>query len=71
MTANEDIKKFKTVFRCLDKDNKVCYVTVDCFGPSIPEETPENEQMLFKICIADFDRLNVIPLRVEGIDHEY
>ena len=71
MTANEDIKKFKTIFRCRDKDNKVCYVTIDCFGPSIPTDTIENEQMLCKICIEEFDILNVIPLRVEGIDHEY
>lgn len=70
MTANEDIKKFKTVFRCLDKDNKVCYVTVDCYGPNIPENNIYNEQMLIAICQAEFDRLNVTPLKVEGLDHE-
>ena len=70
MTANEDIKKFKTVFRCLDKDNKVCYVTVDCYGLNIPENNIDNEQMLIAICQAEFDRLNVTPLKVEGLDHE-
>ena len=70
MTANEETKKFKTIFKCVDIDNNICYVTVDCFWPSIHEETPENEQMLFKICIAEFDRLNVIPLKVEGINHD-
>ena len=70
MTANEDIKKFKTVFRCIDKDNKVCYVTVDCYGPNIPENNLDNEQMLIAICQAEFDRLNVTPLKVEGLDHE-
>ena len=70
MTANEDIKKFKTVFRCLDKDNKVCYVTVDCYGPDIPANNSDNELMLIAICQAEFDRLNVTPLKVEGLDHE-
>lgn len=70
MTANEDIKKFKTVFRCLDKDNKVCYVTVDCYGPDIPANNSDNELMLIDICKEEFDRLNVTPLKVEGLDHE-
>lgn len=70
MTASEDIKKFKTVFRCIDKDNKVCYVTVDCYGPNIPENTSDNELMLIDICKEEFDRLNVTPLKVEGLDHE-
>ena len=63
MTANEDIKKFKTVFRCLDKDNKVCYVTVDCYGPDIPDNCSDNELMLIDICKEEFDRLNVTPLK--------
>lgn len=71
MTANEDIKKFKTVFGCLDIENKECYVTVVCFGPYIPENTLDNEQMLIAICQAEFDRLNVVPLKVEGLNHEY
>lgn len=54
----------------MDKDNKVCYVTVDCYGPNIPENTPENEQMLIAICQEEFDRLNVTPLKVEGLDYE-
>lgn len=70
MTANEDIKKFKTIFRCLDKDNKVCYVTVDCYGPDIPDNSSDNELMLIDICKEEFDRLNVTPLKVEGLDHE-
>ena len=70
MTANEDIKKFKTVFRCIDKDNKVCYVTVDCYGPDIPDNSSYNELMLIDICKEEFDRLNVTPLKVEGLDHE-
>ena len=70
MTASEDIKKFKTVFRCLDKDNKVCYVTVDCYGPNIPDNSSDNELMLIDICKEEFDRLNVTPLKVEGLDHE-
>ena len=70
MTANEDIKKFKTVFRCLDKDNKVCYVTVDCYGPDIPANNSDNELMLIDICKEEFDRLNVTPLKVEGLEHE-
>ena len=70
MTANEDIKKFKTVFRCIDKDNKVCYVTVDCYGPNIPDNSSDNELMLIDICKEEFDRLNVTPLKVEGLDHE-
>jgi hypothetical protein len=70
VTANEDIKKFKTIFRCIDKDNKVCYVTVDCYGPNIPENTLDNERMLIAICQAEFARLNVTPLKVEGLDHE-
>ena len=70
MTANEDIKKFKTVFRCIDKDNKVCYVTVDCYGPDIPANNSDNELMLIDICKKEFDRLNVTPLKVEGLDHE-
>ena len=70
MTANEDIKKFKTVFRCIDKDNKVCYVTVDCYGPDIPDNSSDNELMLIDICKEEFDRLNVTPLKVEGLDHE-
>lgn len=70
MIANEDIKKFKTVFRCIDKDNKVCYVTVDCYGPDIPANNSDNEQMLIAICKEEFDRLNVTPLKVEGLEHE-
>lgn len=70
MTANEDIKHFKTVFRCIDKDDKVCYGTIDCYGPNIPENTLDNEQMLIDICQAEFDRLNVTPLKVEGINHD-
>lgn len=70
MTAKEDIKKFKTIFRCRDKDNKLCYVTVDCHGPNIPENTPDNEQMLIAICQDEFYRLNVTPLKVEGLDYE-
>ena len=70
MTANEDIKKFKTVFRCIDKDNKVCYVTVDCYGPDIPDNSSDNELMLIDICKEEFDRLNVTPLKVEGLEHE-
>lgn len=70
MTAKEDVKKFKTIFRCIDKDNKLCYVTVDCHGPNIPENTPDNEQMLIAICQDEFDRLNVTPLKVEGLDYE-
>ncbi len=70
MTASEDIKKFKTVFRCIDKDNKVCYVTVDCYGPNIPDNSSDNELMLIDICKEEFDRLNVTPLKVEGLDHE-
>lgn len=70
MTANKETKKFKTVFRCIDKDYKVCYVTVDCYGPNIPENTSDNEQMLIDICQAEFDRLNVTPLKVEGLDYE-
>ena len=71
MTAKDTIKHFKTVFRCIDKDNKVCYVTVDCYGPSIPENKSDNEQMLIDICQAEFDRLNVTPLKVEGLNHDY
>jgi hypothetical protein len=70
VTANEDIKKFKTIFRCLDKDNKVCYVTVDCYGPDIPVNSSDNELMLIDICKKEFDRLNVTPLKVEGLDNE-
>lgn len=70
MTANEDIKKFKPVFKCLDKDNKVCYVTVDCYGPDIPANNSDNELMLIDICKEEFDRLNVTPLKVEGLDYE-
>lgn len=70
MTAKDDIKKFKTVFRCIDKDNKVCYVTVDCYGTNIPENTSDNELMLLDICKEEFDRLNVTPLKVEGLDYE-
>lgn len=70
MTAKEDIKYFKTVFRCRDKDNKLCYVTVDCYGQNIPENTLYNEQMLTAICQDEFDRLNVTPLKVEGLDYE-
>lgn len=70
MTAKEDIKHFKTIFKCMDKDNKVCYVTVDCYGPNIPENTLDNEQMLIAICQDEFDRLNVTPLKVEGLDYE-
>ena len=70
MTAKDTIKHFKTVFRCIDKDNKVCYVTVDCYGPNIPENTPGNEQMLIGICQVEFDRLNVTPLKVEGLNHD-
>lgn len=54
----------------MDKDNKVCYVTVDCYGPNIPENTLDNEQMLIAICQDEFDRLNVTPLKVEGLDYE-
>ena len=71
MTANEDIKKFKTIFKCMDKANKVCYVTIDCFGPNIPENTQDNEQMLIDICQVEFNRLNVEPIKVEGLNHEY
>lgn len=71
MTANVDIKKFKTIFRCIDKDNKVCYVEVDCAGPYIHENNFDNERMLITICQAEFDRLNIVPLRVEGLNHEY
>ena len=70
MTANEDIKKFKTIFRCLDKDNIVCYITIDCFGPNIPENNSANELMLIDICKDEFERLNVTPLKVEGLDYE-
>ena len=70
MTAKEDVKKFKTIFRCIDKGNKLCYVTVDCHGPNIPENTPDNEQILIAICQDEFDRLNVTPLKVEGLDYE-
>lgn len=70
MIVNEDIKKFKTVFRCIDKDNKVCYVTVDCYGPDIPANNSDNELMLIDICKEEFDRLNVTPLKVEGLEHE-
>ena len=70
MTANEDIKKFKTIFKCMDKSNKVCYVTIDCFGPNIPENTQDNEQMLIDICQVEFNRLNVEPIKVEGINHD-
>lgn len=70
MTAKDDIKHFKTVFKCLDKDNKVCYVTVDCYGPDIPANSSDNELMLIDICQAEFDRLNVAPITVEGLDYE-
>lgn len=70
MIANVDTKKFKTVFRCIDKDNKVCYVTVDCYGPNIPTNNSDNELMLIDICKEEFDRLNVTPLKVEGLNHD-
>lgn len=70
MTAKDTIKHFKTVFRCMDKYNKVCYVTVDCYGPDIPSNSSDNEQMLIDICQVEFDRLNVTPLKVEGLDYE-
>lgn len=55
----------------MDKDNKVCYVTVDCYGPYILENNFDNERMLITICQDEFDRLNVAPLKVEGLNHEY
>lgn len=55
----------------MDKANKVCYVTIDCFGPNIPENTQANEQMLIDICQVEFNKLNVEPIKVEGINHEY
>lgn len=70
MTANIDTKKFKVVYRCLDKENKLCYVTVDCFGPNIPESTIDNEKMLIDISKDEFERLNVTPLGVEGLDYD-
>lgn len=65
MTAN-----FKTIFKCKDADDTICYVTIDCFGPNIPEQSIANEKMLIDICIEEFNRLNVTPLNVEGIDYE-
>ena len=65
MTAN-----FKTIFKCKDIENNICYVTVDCFGPAIPEQSIANEKMLIDICQDEFKRLNVIPINVEGLNHD-
>lgn len=65
MTAN-----FKTIFKCKDVEDNICYVTVECFGPNILEQSIANEKMLIDICIEEFNRLNVTPLNVEGLDYE-
>lgn len=65
MTAN-----FKTIFKCKDADDTICYVTIDCFGPNIPEQNIANERMLIEICQDEFDRLNVKPLKVEGLNYD-
>lgn len=68
MTAK--LAKFKVVFKCLDSTDTKCYVTVDCCGPNIPEESIENKLMLMDACIKEFTRLNVTPLDVEGINND-
>ena len=65
MTAN-----FKTIFKCKDIEDNICYVTVDCVGPNIPEQNIDNEKMLIDICQAEFDRLNVTPINVEGLNYD-
>ena len=68
MTAK--LVKYKVIFKCLDSTDTTCYVTVDCYGPNIPEESIENKLMLMYICIKEFTRLNVKPLDVEGINDD-
>ena len=68
MTA--DIFKYKVVFECLDTENTQCYVTIDCYGPNIPEDSSDNSLMLIYICKSEFTRLGVKPLRVEGINND-
>lgn len=65
MTA--DIFNYKVAFECLDTENTQCYVTIDCYGPNIPEDSSDNSLMLIDICKSEFTRLGVKPLRVEGI----
>ena len=65
MTAN-----FKTIFKCKDVNDTICYVTIDCVGPNIPEQSIANEKMLIEICQDEFTRLNVTPINVEGIYYE-
>lgn len=68
MTA--EIVKFKVVFKCLDTENTECYVTIDCYGPNVPEDSSDNSLMLIDICTSEFTRLDVKPLRVEGINDD-
>lgn len=68
MTA--EIVKFKVVFKCLDTENTECYVTIDCYGPNVPEDSSDNSLMLIDICTSEFTRLGVKPLRVEGINND-
>lgn len=68
MTA--ELKKFKTVYKCVNEAQEIVYVTVDCYGPNIPEESEDNIAMLIDIAKEEFIRLNVIPVNVEGIDYE-
>ena len=68
MTA--DIVNYKVVFECLDTENTQCYVTIDCYGPNVPEDSHDNSLMLIDICKSEFTRLGVKPLRVEGINND-
>ena len=68
MTA--EIVKFKVIFKCLDIENIECYVTIDCYGPNVPEDSSDNSLMLIDICTSEFARLGVKPLRVEGINDD-
>lgn len=68
MTA--ELYNFKVVYKCVNEAQEIVYVTVDCYGPNIPEESEENISMLIDISKDEFIRLNVIPLNVEGIDYE-
>lgn len=68
MTA--ELKRFKPVYKCINEAQEIVYVTVDCYGPNIPEESEDNIAMLIDIAKEEFIRLNVIPVNVEGIDYE-
>ena len=68
MTA--EIVKFKVIFKCLNTENIECYVTIDCYGPNVTEDSSDNILMLIYICTYEFTRLGLKPLRVEGINND-